>query len=97
MDKYLRDRSIDAGAVPINGLVTEIELPTSAKDKYVIKYSNYAGDNKVGTPETLEVDIVIGADGANSRVAKAIDAGEYNFAIAFQVLPRPPPFPQLGL
>ena len=69
MDKYLRDRSIDAGAVPINGLVTEIELPTSAKDKYVIKYSNYAGDNKVGTPETLEVDIVIGADGANSRVA----------------------------
>mmetsp|Transcript_41753 Transcript_41753/g.94284 ORF Transcript_41753/g.94284 Transcript_41753/m.94284 type:complete len:472 (+) Transcript_41753:32-1447(+) len=84
MDKYLRDRSIDAGAVPINGLVTEIELPTSAKDKYVIKYSNYAGDKKVGTPETLEVDIVIGADGANSRVAKAIDAGEYNFAIAFQ-------------
>ena len=38
----------------------------------------------MGTPETLEVDVVIGADGANSRVAKAIDAGEYNFAIAFQ-------------
>jgi geranylgeranyl reductase len=33
----------------------------------------------------LKVDVVIGADGANSRVAKAIDAGEYNFAIAFQV------------
>jgi flavin-dependent dehydrogenase len=30
------------------------------------------------------VDYVIGADGANSRVAKAIDAGEYNYAIAFQ-------------
>jgi geranylgeranyl reductase len=27
---------------------------------------------------------LIGADGANSRVAKAIDAGEYNYAIAFQ-------------
>lgn len=32
----------------------------------------------------MEVDYVIGADGANSRVAKAIDAGEYNYAIAFQ-------------
>lgn len=29
--------------------------------------------------------MVIGADGANSRVAKAIDAGEYDYAIAFQV------------
>ena len=33
-----------------------------------------------------EFDIIIGADGANSRVAKAIDAGEYNCAIAFQAL-----------
>merc|ERR1719183_521322 len=32
----------------------------------------------------MEVDVVIGADGANSRVAKAIDAGEFNFATAFQ-------------
>lgn len=45
---------------------------------------NNAGD-KVGTPTTLEVDLVIGADGANSRVAKDIDAGEYDYAIAFQV------------
>lgn len=28
--------------------------------------------------------MVIGADGANSRVAKEIDAGEYDYAIAFQ-------------
>jgi geranylgeranyl reductase len=28
--------------------------------------------------------MIVGADGANSRVAKAIDAGEYNYAIAFQ-------------
>lgn len=27
---------------------------------------------------------MIGADGANSRVAKAIEAGDYNYAIAFQ-------------
>jgi geranylgeranyl diphosphate/geranylgeranyl-bacteriochlorophyllide a reductase len=28
--------------------------------------------------------LVIGADGANSRIAKEMDAGDYNFAIAFQ-------------
>jgi flavin-dependent dehydrogenase len=28
--------------------------------------------------------MVIGADGANSCVAKEIDAGEYDYAIAFQ-------------
>lgn len=39
----------------------------------------------MGTPTTLEVDLVLGADGANSRVAKDIDAGEYDYAIAFQV------------
>ena len=32
----------------------------------------------------MQVDAVIGADGANSRVAKEIDAGEYDYAIAFQ-------------
>ena len=30
------------------------------------------------------MDVIIGADGANSRVAKAMDAGDYNVAIAFQ-------------
>lgn len=84
MDGYLRDRAIEFGAQPINGLVTEVEVPTADRDTYLIKYANYAGNKRVGTPETLEVDIVIGADGANSRVAKAIDAGEYNYAIAFQ-------------
>jgi hypothetical protein len=49
-----------------------------------IHYNSYADGGKVGTPATMEVDIVIGADGANSRVAKEIDAGEYDYAIAFQ-------------
>lgn len=39
----------------------------------------------MGKPAKLEVDLVIGADGANSRVAKDMDAGEYDYAIAFQV------------
>ena len=37
-----------------------------------------------GEAKTLEVDLIIGADGANSRVAKAMGAGDYNVAIAFQ-------------
>ena len=49
-----------------------------------LHFNNYK-DGKVGKPETIEVDVVIGADGANSRVAKEIDAGDYDYAIAFQV------------
>jgi len=40
---------------------------------------------QVGKNTDIEVDIIIGADGANSRVAKEIGAGEYDYAIAFQV------------
>lgn len=42
---------------------------------------------QVGKPRELEVDMVIGADGANSRVAKEIGAGDYDYAIAFQARP----------
>jgi len=85
LDGFLRDRAIGFGAKPINGLVTDIEVPkdNSPTEPYKLMYTNYNGE-KVGTKEELEVDIVIGADGANSRTAKAIDAGKYNFAIAFQ-------------
>merc|ERR1712205_209764 len=85
VDAYLRDRAVEFGATAINGLVTDVVLPEgdSPTAPYTLKYSNYDGKKK-GTPEELEVDIVIGADGANSRVAKAIEAGEYNYAIAFQ-------------
>jgi geranylgeranyl reductase len=80
LDTYLRDRAISLGATAINGLVTEIKVPTSPQGKYTIEYANPKNNQK----EVLEVDYIIGADGANSRVAKAINAGEYNYAIAFQ-------------
>lgn len=83
MDDFLRQRAIQTGAKCINGLVTDIELPKTADGKYKIKYQNYDG-KRVGVPEEVEVDCIIGADGANSRTAKAMDAGEYNYAIAFQ-------------
>lgn len=85
LDKFLRNRAIDCGAKPINGLVTKIDCPakTDQNGDYVIHYSNYNGQKK-GTPETAAFDLIIGGDGANSRLAKAMDAGEYNYAIAFQ-------------
>jgi len=78
LDGYLRDRAISYGAKAVNALVTDIEVPKSNNDRYKINY--FEGTSK----QSMEVDYIIGADGANSRVAKAIDAGEYNYAIAFQ-------------
>eukprot|EP00633_Aureoumbra_lagunensis_P009260 CAMPEP_0197314670 /NCGR_PEP_ID=MMETSP0891-20130614/34889_1 /TAXON_ID=44058 ORGANISM="Aureoumbra lagunensis, Strain CCMP1510" /NCGR_SAMPLE_ID=MMETSP0891 /ASSEMBLY_ACC=CAM_ASM_000534 /LENGTH=460 /DNA_ID=CAMNT_0042803231 /DNA_START=51 /DNA_END=1433 /DNA_ORIENTATION=- len=85
MDGYLRNRAIEYGCKPINALVTKIDCPTDddMTSPYVIHYSPNDEGRKAAT-KTMEVDVIIGADGANSRVAKAIDAGEYNFAIAFQ-------------
>ena len=50
----------------------------------IVHYNDYAAGGKVGVAASVEVDMVVGADGANSRVAKEIGAGEYDYAIAFQ-------------
>jgi geranylgeranyl reductase len=80
LDSYLRDRAISLGAKAVNALVTEVKVPKNENEKIKIDIANFADNTK----ETIEVDYVIGGDGANSRVAKAMDAGEYNYAIAFQ-------------
>lgn len=85
LDAFLRDRAIKLGATAINGLVTKLDKPTSADGKYTLHYADYSGFAKgLASAKTLDIDIVIGADGANSRIAKEIDAGDYNYAIAFQ-------------
>lgn len=85
LDAYLRDRAVGFGASAINGLVRQLDKPTTPDGRYVLHYSDYADAKGVhGKPKTMEFDMVIGADGANSRVAKEIDAGDYNYAIAFQ-------------
>jgi len=88
MDKFFRDRAIEYGAEPVNGLVTSIDVPedhkTNDQSQYTIHYQKYEEGSSAGKPMTMDVDLIVGADGANSRVAKAMDAGEYNFAIAFQ-------------
>ncbi|PIN16886.1 Kynurenine 3-monooxygenase [Handroanthus impetiginosus] len=78
LDSFLRLRAEDRGATLIKALVTNIELPISEKAPYII---HYISNN---TQSSLAVDVIIGADGANSKVAKSIKAGHYTCAIAFQ-------------
>lgn len=86
LDGYLRDRAVGYGTKAINGLVTSIDKPEDQSNgAYTMHYTNYEDTTKSkGEASTLEVDLIIGADGANSRMAKEIDAGDYNWAIAFQ-------------
>jgi len=78
LDSFLRSRAESRGANLVSALVTNLEVPTSPAAPYVV---HYTADN---SRRSLAVDVVIGADGANSRVAKSIDAGSYACAIAFQ-------------
>ncbi|TAD76547.1 MAG: geranylgeranyl reductase [Oscillatoriales cyanobacterium] len=84
MDGFMRERAAKLGATLINGTVHKLEIPGNDKDPYTLHYADHSDGSVVGTAKTLQVDLVIGADGANSRIAKAIDAGDYNYAIAFQ-------------
>ena len=83
-DAFLRNRAADLGTTLINGLVQKIDTGTDRQGPYTIHYADYSGGGPTGEQKTLAVDLIIGADGANSRVAKAMDAGDYNVAIAFQ-------------
>ncbi|KAL3814774.1 hypothetical protein ACJIZ3_016042 [Penstemon smallii] len=78
LDSFLRDRAENRGANLIKALVTNIQLPVTEKSPYTI---HYISNN---TQNTLCVDVIVGADGANSKVAKSIKAGDYTCAIAFQ-------------
>jgi geranylgeranyl reductase len=84
LDSYLRNRAAQLGANLINGTVYQLDIPSNNTDPYTLHYADHSHGDAKGIMKTLKVDLVIGADGANSRVAKAIDAGDYNYAIAFQ-------------
>jgi geranylgeranyl diphosphate/geranylgeranyl-bacteriochlorophyllide a reductase len=84
LDGFLRDRAHKLGAKLINGTMHKLEIPSNDKDPYILHYADHSKEGLQGEAKTLKVDMVIGADGANSRVARAIDAGDYNYAIAFQ-------------
>ena len=87
LDQYIRDRAFEFGAECVNGLVTSIDVPADHKkseEQYTVNYQEYQEGSSAGVAKSMKVDVIIGGDGANSRVAKAMDAGQYNFAIAFQ-------------
>lgn len=84
LDGFLRDRAAKLGANLINGTVYQLDIPNNDKDPYTIHYADHSNGSAKGEMKTLKADLVIGADGANSRIAKAIEAGDYNYAIAFQ-------------
>ncbi|CAN4088455.1 unnamed protein product [Withania somnifera] len=85
LDAYLRNRASEAGASVLNGLFLKMDMPKAPNAPYILHYTAYdSKTNGAGEKRTLEVDAVIGADGANSRVAKSINAGDYEYAIAFQ-------------
>lgn len=85
LDGYLRERAVASGATVINGLFTKMDKPQEKNGTYVLHYNAFNGESvSAGERMSIEVDAVIGADGANSRVAKSIDAGDYEYLIAFQ-------------
>jgi geranylgeranyl diphosphate/geranylgeranyl-bacteriochlorophyllide a reductase len=84
LDGFMRDRAAKLGANLINGTVYQLDIPGNSTDPYTLHYADHSEGGSQGVMKTLKVDAVIGADGANSRIAKAIDAGDYNYAIAFQ-------------
>jgi geranylgeranyl reductase len=84
LDGFLRDRAASLGANLINGTVHKLDIPEGDKEPYTLHYADHSNGSAQGVMKSLKVDLVIGADGANSRIAKAIDAGDYNYAIAFQ-------------
>ncbi|PAX59551.1 geranylgeranyl reductase [Brunnivagina elsteri] len=84
LDSFLRNRAAKLGAILINATVHKLDIPGNNKDSYTIHYVDHNEGGAQGIAKTLKVDVIIGADGANSRIAKEIDAGDYNYAIAFQ-------------
>lgn len=62
------------GTEAINGLVTSIDVPADKDSgKYKINFTRYTPEAKGGVKDSEEFDLIIGSDGANSRVAKVID------------------------
>jgi geranylgeranyl reductase len=79
LDSFLCHRAAEAGAELVPGLV-----PTGPTDPYLVHYISSSSDPAGAGWGVLEVDTVVGADGANSRVAHEVRAEDYTTAIAFQ-------------
>lgn len=84
LDSYLYNRIAAAGATIINGLFLKIDLHDSKTMLYVLHYTDYnAKSGSTNTKKTLEVNVILGADGTNSRIMKCIGIGDYKYTIVF--------------
>jgi len=94
LDSFLRNRAKDLGAQLIHGRVLSIDIPQEHRQQpvpYTIHYTDFSEGGVQGIRRSIEVDVIVGADGANSVVAEQMGAGDYNYAIAFQERIRIPP------
>lgn len=82
LDGFLRNRAARFGAHLLQGTFIELKVGTPNQIEY---------RDPDGTVHRLEADVVIGADGFHSKIAKTIDAGEVPYAIAFQERIQLPP------
>ncbi|WP_218079534.1 geranylgeranyl reductase [Anthocerotibacter panamensis] len=76
LDGFMRERAATLGANLIEGVLTDMQMG----HPYTLSWRN----PKTGKTGEIKADIVIGADGFHSKVAKTIDAGEVPYAIAYQ-------------
>ncbi len=83
LDRFMRERAEQCGAHLIEGVMTEM----TTDQPYVLNYRN----PRTGKTGQITADIVIGADGFHSKVAKTIDAGDVPYAIAYQERIKLPP------
>ncbi|XP_056685505.1 uncharacterized protein [Spinacia oleracea] len=80
-----KNKAARAGNSIVLGLFLKMDMPKTSDAPYQLHYPAYdSKTDAAGEKRTVEVDVVIRADGANSRVANSISARDYEYAIAFQ-------------
>ena len=78
LDKYIRDHTIDSGAKIVNILVSSIDIQDDHKtteSQYTINCLEFQEVSQSGVPQSMNINVILSGEGANSKVAKAIDAG----------------------
>ncbi len=75
-DRYIRQRAVERGAALIEGKLTGLEIGSSGARAFY--------EDKQRRAHTLEIEAVIGADGAYSTVAKTLGLERLPMAVAYQ-------------
>ena len=78
LDKYTRDRTIDYGAEIVNDLVSSIDISDNhrtTKSQYTINYLEFQEGSQSRVPQSMNFNVILGGDGANFRVVKAMATG----------------------